>query len=259
MGKFGGSFRRNRMNDRFKRVVDFYGENGFQKIRNSRILVAGLGGVGSHCASALARSGVGSLVLIDFDAVTESSLNRNSLVGIERVGCLKTEALARALSAQCPDTEYIPVEMFISADALESSGFPMSSHVVVDAIDSLNPKTQLLEFCVGHGQAVFSSMGAAGRRDPSKIKTGDIGETTGCPLAGMVRKYLKRRGITSGVSCVWSTEAAVKPLPPDENEPRLDRRGRIRNTLPSLITMPGIFGYTLAQMVLDHIAYSQGD
>jgi tRNA A37 threonylcarbamoyladenosine dehydratase len=97
-------------------------------------------------------------------------------------------------------------------------------------------------------------MGASGRSDPSRIKTGDISETTGCPLARMVRKYLKRRGVLTGISCVWSTEQAAKPLPPDENEPRLDTRGRVRNTLPGVITMPGIFGYALAQMVLDSVA-----
>lgn len=234
--------------------MNFYGEDGFERIRNSRILVAGLGGVGSHCASALARSGAGSLVLIDFDAVTYSSLNRNAVAGEEWVGYPKAEALSKALSALCPDTDCIPVDMFISSDALINSEFPMGSRLVVDAIDSLNPKTQLLEFCVGKGIPVFSSMGAAGRTDPSRVRTGDLAETRGCPLARMVRKYMKRRGIISGISCVWSTEEAATPLPPDENEPRLDRRGRTRNTLPSLITMPGIFGYTLAQMVLDHIS-----
>lgn len=234
-------------------MVNFYGKHGFEKIRNTRIFIAGLGGVGSHCASALARSGVGSLVLVDFDNITKSSLNRNVIVGEQWINQPKTKALSHALTSLCPDTECIPVKLFITKDTLEAPDFLRNSNLVVDAIDSVNPKTQLLQYCVENGISVFSSMGAAGRRDPSKIETGDISTTTGCPLAKMVRRFLKRRGVTTGISCVWSTEQAVKPLPPDATEPGLDGRGRIRNTLPSLITMPGIFGYTLAQMVLDSI------
>lgn len=242
------------LKERFKRVVNFYGEDGFEKIRNARILIAGLGGVGSHCASALARSGVGSLVLVDFDNITESSLNRNAIVGEEWLNQHKAEALSQSLTLLCPDTECIPVKLFITEETLKAHDFLRNSHTVVDAIDSVNPKTQLLQYCAENGITVFSSMGAAGRRDPSKIETGDISITTGCPLARMVRRYLKRRGVTTGIYCVWSTEQGVKPLPPDENEPVLDSRGRTRNTLPSLITMPGIFGYILAQMVLDNTA-----
>ena len=241
------------MKDRFKRVVNFYGEEGLEKIRNTRVLIAGLGGVGSHCASALARSGVGSLVLMDFDTITGSSLNRNAVLGEDSLGESKAEALSQALSTLCSDTDCIPVNLFINRDTLEAPDFLRNSHLVVDAIDSVNPKTQLLQFCVENKIRVFSSMGAAGRRDPSKIATGDISATTGCPLAKMVRKYLNRRGVSTGISCVWSTERGIQPLPPDTTEPRLDTRGRVRNTLPSLITMPGIFGYSLAQMVLDSI------
>ncbi len=240
--------------NRFKRVVNFYGEDGFARIRNTRVLVAGLGGVGSHCASALARSGIGSLVLVDFDSITESSLNRNAAVGEEGLNKPKSEALAGTLTSLCPDTECIPIRLFITEETLDAPDFMKDSDLVVDAIDSVNPKTQLLQYCVERKIAVFSSMGAAGRRDPSKIHTGDISITTNCPLAKMVRKYLKRRGVTRGISCVWSTEQGMRHLPPEDDEPRLDSRGRIRNTLPSLITMPGIFGYILAQMVLDHIA-----
>ncbi len=241
------------MNQRFKRVVNFYGEEGFQKIREANILVAGLGGVGSHCASALARSGIGSLVLVDFDSITESSLNRNAVVGHEWLNKSKAEALATTLTSLCPDTECIPVQLFITEETIKTSEYLKNSKLIVDAIDSVNPKTQLLQYCAQNKIKVFSSMGAAGKRDSTLIKTGDISETTNCPLARMVRRFLKRRGVATGISCVWSTEGAVKPLPPDTTEPRLECRGRVRNTLPSLITMPGIFGYTLAQLVLDSI------
>lgn len=240
------------MNGRFKRVVDFYGEEGFQRIRNSAVLVAGLGGVGSHCALALARSGVGRLYLADFDVITESSLNRNPLACLRDIGSSKALFLCSSLSEQCPDTHFKPLEVFLCMEYLEKNGLPEGIAAVADAIDSLNPKTQLLEYCHTAGISVFSSMGAAGRRDPGQIRTGDISESRGCPLARMVRKYLKRRGISKGIRCIWSTEKAVDPLPPDNEA--LMSRGRIRNALPSLITMPGIFGYSIAQMILNSLA-----
>lgn len=237
---------------RFKRVKDFYGADGFEMIREASVFVAGLGGVGSHCASALARSGIGKLYLADFDTVTKSSLNRNSLLSETDTGKLKTDSMKEQLRIGCPDTAVIPMERFLCLEDLNQNGLPEDTMAVADAIDSLNPKTELLQFCCENGIPVFSSMGAAGRRSVPMIRTGDIGESESCPLAKMTRKYLRKRGITSGITCVWSIEKALESLPPDD-EPRLERKGRIRNSLPSLITMPGIFGYTLAQLILDHI------
>lgn len=238
---------------RFKRVVQFYGEAGFRSIRRSTVLVAGLGGVGSHCALALARTGTGRLILVDFDVVSESSLNRNPLAGPSDIGRMKSAALADALERTCPDTEYVQVNAFLSGEYLSRCPLDGSISAVADAIDSVNPKTHLIQHCIENGIPVFSSMGAAGRRDPSLVRTGDISESGGCPLARVVRKYLRRRGIEDGVTCVWSTEKAVDALPPDD-EPRLERRGRIRNSLPSIVTMPGMFGYSLAQLILDRLA-----
>ena len=243
------------MQETFRRVRDFYGEEGFAAIRKSTILVAGLGGVGSHCALALARSGVGKLYLVDFDCITASSLNRNPLAGSADVGKNKAEFFTEALRNLCPETKCVPMNVFIHTDYLEKNPLPGDTDLVADAIDSLNPKTHLLEYCSLKRIPVFSSMGAAGRRDVSSIRTGDISLSGGCPLARMVRKYLRRRGISEGINCVWSTEPPVKPLPPDD-EPRLETRGRIRNSLPSLITLPGVFGYTLAQLILDSVTGS---
>jgi len=239
------------MQDTYKRVRDFYGEEGFAAIRKSTVLVAGLGGVGSHCALALARSGIGKLYLVDFDSITASSLNRNPLAGTADIGTKKAEFFAKTIHCLCPETECIPIDAFIHTDYLKDNPLPDDTDAVADAIDSLNPKTSLLEYCSVNRIPVFSSMGAAGRRDVSSIRTGDISLSAGCPLARIVRKYLRRRGISEGINCVWSVEQGVTPLPPDD-EPRLETRGRIRNSLPSLITLPGVFGYALTQLILDY-------
>ncbi|MBN2586883.1 MAG: ThiF family adenylyltransferase, partial [Candidatus Fermentibacteraceae bacterium] len=194
-----------------------------------------------------------SLRLVDFDRLTATSLNRNPLAGPEDCGRSKVDIVACSLRRMCPDTAVTTEETFFHADTAGSLLAP-APNAVIDAIDSLNPKAALLEECLARGIPVFSSMGASGRRDPGQLRTGDISETMGCPLARQLRKYLRKRGIEEGIACVYSIEPADgHSLPPDHEDITL-RRGRVRNRIPSLITIPGIFGYTLAGMVLDFIA-----
>jgi tRNA A37 threonylcarbamoyladenosine dehydratase len=238
---------------RFDRVVDFFGRDSFQKIREADVGVIGLGGVGCHAAAALARSGIGIIRLVDFDRLTETSLNRNPMAGLSDCGGYKVDIVANHLRRTCPDTRVETITEFFHSDTADSILTPVPD-AVVDAIDSLNPKAALLEYCVEQRIPVFSSMGASGRRDPSHVRTGDISQTKGCPLAKQLRKYLRKRGITSGIRCAYSTEPAGEhSLPPDMDDLML-KRGRVRNRISSLMIMPGIFGYALAGMVLDKIA-----
>ncbi len=245
------------MSRRFERVLDFFGEEGFARIRSARIMIAGVGGVGSHCAAALCRTGAGEVTLCDFDPVTETGLNRSALFTPAHVGRNKAEAAAEILSSACPDTRVLHRNVFIHADSLPGLLPRSCGCIVADAIDSLNPKAELLSWCLGNGIPVFSSMGASGRRDPSMVRVGSLWETRGCPLARQLRRYLRRRSVSGSIGCVYSVETAVKPLPPDEEDVSC-RRGRVRNRLPSLMTMPGVFGYALAQMVLDSIVGGDG-
>lgn len=245
------------MSRRFDRVLDFFGEAGFQKIRQARVLVAGLGGVGSHCASALCRTGIGEVLLCDFDLVTETGLNRSALFGPSDVGLGKAGAAAAILSGTCPDTLIDHRSVFIHEDTLPDLLPKGSGFFVADAIDSLNPKTALISWCLAGGTPVFSSMGASGRRDPSLVRVGNLWEARGCPLARQLRRYLRKRSVYGPVLCVYSIEMPVKPMPPDEMDISCSR-GRVRNRLPSLMTMPGVFGYALAQMVLDGIVGNGG-
>ncbi|MEN8209830.1 MAG: tRNA threonylcarbamoyladenosine dehydratase [Candidatus Fermentibacteria bacterium] len=238
---------------RFDRVVDFFGRDSFLRIRNADVTIIGLGGVGCHAAAALAGSGIGTLRLVDFDRVTETSLNRNPFAVTSDCGGYKVDIVADQIRRTCPDTRVETSMDFFHSDTADSILTPVPD-AVVDAIDSLNPKAALLEYCVQQRIPVFSSMGASGRRDPSHLSTGDISRTRSCPLAKQLRKYLRKRGITSGIQCVYSTEPAGDHSFPPDMEDQIHSRGRIRNRIPSLMVMPGIFGYTLAGMVLDHIA-----
>jgi tRNA A37 threonylcarbamoyladenosine dehydratase len=237
---------------RFDRIRELLGDAAFLELRRASVTVVGLGGVGAHAALALARSGVGSLTLVDFDLVTATSLNRSPVALPADVGRPKTDVLAESLAASCPDTSVSTLKLFFHHDTADQL-LDRKPDIVVDAIDSLNPKTALLECCLKRGIPVVSSMGASGRTDPSLVRTGDISETGGCPLARQVRKYLRRRGITEGVPCVWSVEPAGDHALPPDLEGLIQERGRIRNRIPSSIVMPGIFGYALASLVIRHL------
>ncbi len=238
--------------ERFTRLVDFYGVDGFRRIRAARVAVVGLGGVGSHAAAALARSGIGGLLLVDFDLVTASSLNRNAAAGPADVGRPKAEVLAEHLARSCPDTAVETRREFCDAK-LAPVLFDPRPDWVIDAVDGLNPKVDLLEYCVRVRLPVASSMGASAHHDVTRLRAGDLSESRICPLARQVRLRLRRRGIADGVLCVWSVEPPGAPLAPDLGDRILDR-GRVRNRLPSQITVPGAFGYTLAALVLERLA-----
>jgi len=238
--------------ERFKRTLDLYGEDGFVKIRAAHVMVCGLGGVGAHAAVALARSGLGTLTLVDFDAVTASSLNRSPAATERDIGRPKAEVIRDHLRATCPWTETRAVRAFVHTDTANELLTPPPDWVA-DAIDSLNPKVALLEQCVRREVPVASSMGAAGRTDVSLVRSGDLWESRRCPLASRVRKFLRRKGIDSPIPCIWSEERPREVLPPDLDD-RMLERGRVRNRLPSGIALPGIFGYALASLILDRLA-----
>ncbi|HOF67587.1 MAG TPA: tRNA threonylcarbamoyladenosine dehydratase [Candidatus Fermentibacter daniensis] len=237
----------------FARTLEFFGREAFDRIRRSSVAVIGLGGVGGHAAVALARNGVGRLLLVDSDVITESSLNRSPFALPGDIGRYKAELLAEHVSAACPGTQATPLVLFV--DENETAAIlGWKPDLVIDSIDSLNPKVSLLEACVRAGVPVLSSMGASRRLDPSKLRIDDISKTSGCPLARKVRSYLGRRGIRSGIRCVFSTEVPpVEAGPPDGSE-MLERRGRVRRRLPGIGPLPGIFGYACAAEALRLLA-----
>ena len=222
------------------------GKEGFAKLQSSWVTVFGLGGVGSHATMALARSGIGHLRIVDFDVVTWSSLNRHAVALPADVDQPKAQVVARTLRALRPDMKLEAVEGFLDAgsadELLIGDGRP---DVIIDAIDSLSPKVSLLRRCVELELPVVSSMGASARTDPTKIRVGPIEETTVCPLAKVVRKRLRRQGVSTGITAVYSVERGRDPLPPPEDEPP-PHRGRVRNRLPSMATLPAIFGNAIA-------------
>ncbi|KAH8201165.1 hypothetical protein TruAng_004633 [Truncatella angustata] len=244
----------------------FLGPEGLDRLRNAFVIVVGCGGVGSHATAALARSGVSKIRLVDFDQVTLSSLNRHAVATLADVGTAKVQCLSRRLNAITPWTRFdLRLEKYWdqSADRLlqpwEENG--QKPDFVIDAIDNIDTKVSLLEYCYKRDIPVIASMGAGCKSDPTRIMVGDIGTSTDDRLSRATRRRLKIKGITKGIPTVFSTEksgegkAELLPLPDDEFQKGSvgdlgvmpDFRVRI---LPVLGTMPAVFGYTVANHVI---------
>jgi len=241
--------------ERFVRTVALYGPERFARIRAARAVVVGAGGVGSHAAVALARSGIGALTVIDPDVITPSSLNRHPCAGPQDVGSRKTTVLAEFLERTCPDTAFRSISAFVHADNAAEL-LPRRPDLVIDAIDALGPKAALLAWCLRRGWPVVSSMGAAGHTGVSAVRSGDLWASRRCPLARRVRRLLRREGLQQPLPCVWSEETPAAPLDDggeNETRPAL-QRGRPRRPLPSGMALPGIFGYAVASLGLGLVA-----
>lgn len=251
----------------------FLTPEGLDKLRSSTVVVVGCGGVGSHCAAALARSGVGALRLVDFDQVTLSSLNRHAVATLADVGLPKVQCLRRRLVAITPWVAFdLRLEKFDENSAerllgpweVEGGVKGKMPDFVVDAIDNIDTKVHLLKYCHDHKIPVISSMGAGCKSDPTKIMVGDIGTSTCDGLSRATRRRLKLQGVTHGIPVVYSTEtpgegkAELLPLPDEEFQKGTvgdlgvlpDFRVRI---LPVLGTLPAMFGLTVANHIILHI------
>ena len=226
--------------------------------------MVGCGGVGSHCTSALTRSGVTYIRLIDFDQVTLSSLNRHSVATLADVGTSKVTCLKKRLQQVTPWVQFdLCNELFApaAADRLLGPWEGRKPDYIVDAIDNIDSKVALLQYCHKNSLPVISSMGAGCKSDPTRIFIGDISTSTDDPLSRATRRRLRVLGVTDGIPVVFSTEkpgpgkAELLPLPEEEFAKGSvgdlgvlpDFRVRI---LPVLGTMPAVFGYAVANHVI---------
>lgn len=236
----------------FARTAMYFGPEGMARLRAATVAVFGLGGVGSHAASALVRNGVGGVRLVDFDTVTASTLNRHAVATPPDVGRPKVDVMAEALARINPAARIECRQMFFADDTAARLLEPSLSFVI-DAIDSVGPKVELLKACVGLGLPVISCLGAAGRIQGESVRLANIFDSHTCPLALVIRKRLRRAGLAAAIPVIFSPEVPSDPLPPDDNEPFL-RRGRRRRQLPSVGVVPGIAGYAAAGYVLRALA-----
>jgi len=235
----------------YERSLLVFEEQGLQQLINAHVLVAGVGGVGGFVAESLARAGIGELTLVDHDEVSASNKNRQIIALNSTQGQNKATVMAKRIADINPSCKVNVLQQFLTPEDMEPlllQGFDY----VVDAIDSLNCKANLVITAVKLGIPVVSSMGAGRRVDPSKIVLSDISKTHGCALARNMRQRLKKQRISKGVMTVFSTEI---PKPPGPMEDIDGARGRVVNGTASY--MPGIFGLMLAGYVINEIAKNE--
>lgn len=237
--------------DRFTRTRQLLGEDAFSRLQEQRVTIVGLGAVGGYVLEGLSRAGVKQLRLIDFDRVEPSNINRQLLALESTIGQPKTTLAAERVRAINSGCQVETLDIFCREENIAQILSP-APDLLIDAIDSLNPKTQLLQAAAEQQIPVISSMGAALRTDPATITSGDLFSSKGCPLARHVRRRLRRRGITRGISCVYSTEEVALEFNNQQSQ-EIEGKGRSRNILGSLPTITGIFGLIIANMAILHL------
>ena len=240
--------------DRLTRTRMLLGDEGLSRLQNAAVMVVGLGAVGGYALEALARSGIGRLVLVDFDVFDESNINRQILALTSTVGQKKTEVARRRVLDINPDCIVETRDMFVNADTLPQL-LDIPVDFVVDAIDALNPKCCLMEALYERGISFISSMGAALKTDPSFIKCGTLSASKNCGLAKFIRKRLRKRGLEiSRINCVYSDEHVCLPETALAFDGDDASAGRVRHTLGSLPTITAIFGLTIANYVITSLS-----
>lgn len=226
------------------------GNASLQHLCNSRVAVVGCGGVGAYAAEMLVRAGVGRILLLDSDCVAESNINRQLVALHSTVGRPKVEVLAGRLRDINPALELTLVEKYLNEGNV---GELLSGKIdcVVDAIDTLSPKIALIQYCLGAGIPLVSSMGSGAKLDATRVRIADISKTRMCPLAHMLRKRLHKLGIHEGFQAVFSEEEPIRTsMVIEESENKKSQVGTISY-------LPAVFGCVCAQAVIQRLLRTQ--
>jgi len=220
-------------------------EDKLSALENASVLVVGVGGVGAYAAEMLCRAGVGKLTLVDGDKIETTNRNRQLPALISTEGEWKTEVLKRRFLDINPELQITTVNEFLSGEKTAEVLDRDKYDYVIDAIDTVSPKVFLIIETLKRHIPLVSAMGAGGKIDPSKVQVADISKTHQCPLAGTIRKRLKKQGISTGFKAVFSTEI------PLENSSRADEQSLYkRTTLGTISYMPAVFGCWCAGVCL---------
>lgn len=233
------------MANQFMRTEILLGTEAISKLKNSRVAVFGLGGVGGHVCEALVRSGVGTIDIIDNDTVSLTNLNRQLIALHSTIGQKKTDVMKKHLLDINPELVVNSYDCFMLPE--NSDTFPFSEYdYVVDAIDTVTAKLELAVKCQEYGIPLISSMGTGNKLDPTKLKVTDINKTSVCPLAKVMRHELRKRGIKK-LKVVYSEEL---PVTPHEIE-GMETKGNTGRMAPgSSAFVPSVAGLILAREVV---------
>ena len=218
----------------FTRTIQLLGTDNFRALQNARVILFGVGGVGSWCAETLLRTGIGHLTIVDFDKVDTTNLNRQLVATHDNIGQSKVYEMQKRLLNIAPQSDIQAIERQYNAETANS--FDLTQYdIVVDAIDMVECKAILLHHATHAGCKVYSSMGAGRKIDPQKIRIAEFWKVQGCPLARALRTKIKKTGLmpASKIQCVYSEE--------------------ISGAQGTLAAVVGVFGMTLASMVINDL------
>ena len=232
------------MKEELLRTAMLLGEAAVEKLTRARVAIFGIGGVGGYTLEALARAGIGQLDLIDSDIVSRSNINRQILATQSTVGMPKVEAGKRRVLDINPDCQVRTWEIFYTPETADQFDFAQYDYIV-DAIDTVTGKLQLVKAAQEAGTPIISCMGTGNKLDPSAFEVSDISKTTMCPLARIMRKELSKRGIKH-LKVVYSKEESLSPTGWEEEAKALGKR-----QIPgSVAFVPGAAGLILAGEVI---------
>lgn len=228
------------MSDPFSRTQLLLGEEAMKKLKKSRVAVFGIGGVGGYVCEALVRSGVGAFDLIDSDKISLSNLNRQIIATRKTIGRYKTDVMKERMLEINPDAEIELHPCFFLPE--NAAGFDFSSYdYVVDAVDTVTAKIGIILQAKENNVPVISSMGAGNKLDPGKFRVADLYDTKVCPLARVMRRELKRRGVQD-LKVVYSEEPPIRPA-----EAECEEKERLRRSVPgSVAFVPSVAGLMIA-------------
>ncbi|WP_297436664.1 tRNA threonylcarbamoyladenosine dehydratase [uncultured Clostridium sp.] len=241
------------LNEQLIRTQLLIGEEGIDKLQNSKVMIFGVGGVGSFAAEALTRTGIGTIVIVDNDTVDVSNLNRQIHATRETIDRDKVEVMRERMLLINPECNIIPMQVFLTADNMEEI-VTEDIDYIIDAIDSVTSKLALAEYCYTKGINLIASMGTGNKLDPSQFKVSDIHKTKVCPLAKVMRVELKKRGVKK-LKVVYSEELPIKPQSPQVEAPKKVEGEEIkrlskRQSPGSMSFVPGVAGMILASQVV---------
>ena len=231
-----------------ERTSILLGEQVLDSLAAKKVMVVGLGGVGAYAAEMLCRAGVGNMVLIDSDTVGETNLNRQLIALNSTLGKLKSEVLAQRLMDINPKVQLTLISEYVEEENIPGI-FETAGHLdyVVDAIDTLAPKISLIKHCVQNGIPHVTAMGAGAKLDATKIRIADLSKSYNCPLAYILRKKLRKEGISKGFKVVFSEE-----LPDREAIVPMEERNK-KSQVGTISYLPAVFGCVCAQAAIEHL------
>lgn len=232
-------------NDKWmERTKLLIGDQAVDILKKSHVLIVGLGGVGSYCAEAIARVGIGEMTIVDGDVVDPTNRNRQLQAMYTTHGMSKAELMADRITQINPNCKLNVHKEFKTPDKVVQL-LEKPYDYVVDAIDSLTPKILMIKTAYEMNHRIVASMGAGGKLDPTKLQVVDISKTFMCPFAQQVRKELKKHGIRRGVKAVFSTE------PPDKKSVMFtDGKNFKKSAYGTVSFIPAVFGFTCASVVV---------